>query len=660
MHSSHRFSVLLATLAATTFISPLFAADRVSGRSPLGPAVSREVALGSPSAKLTYNLRRVQSLVAAELARTGRHSSDQSPTELWRAKSDGRIQVYVYLQDASPAAVAAIESEGVVVELLESRFMKAIQTWLTPAQIDRVSALANVTRISLPGYAHPRTGAITTEGDESLKSSTIKQSPWCLDGDGVKVGIISDNISHANDAAATGDLPTDNLGDADIETPGFLPAEEGDEGTAMLEIVHDMAPNAALAFYGPTTSMEMVDAIQWLDQTAECDVICDDLGFFDQPFFEDGPIAEMAETAVGNGRVYVAAAGNEADAHYQGLYSNVVVNKAWTGAANYNVHKFNAGGDYTINVTVPKDEILDVFMQWNDQFGSSDNDYDLFIINNAETQVLDVSQETQDGNDNPEEVASWENDTGAAATVKVVVRRLNAPTGPKTLELFLLGPVTMTEHVVAADSIFGHPAAAGVIAVAAVDSADTPCGVEDFSSRGPSTISFPAEVRDTPTVAATDKVHVTGAGCFACADPCPPVPAAGCVFGGTSAAAPHVAGIAAQLLEAKSAATPAQVRTALENGAVECPPAGFDFDTGHGFVNAESAFIHLDVQQYICPTDFNGDGTTDGADLGSFLRAWGDPGCDGELPCPMDLNCDGDVNGDDLGLFLASWGDCVV
>jgi hypothetical protein len=55
-----------------------------------------------------------------------------------------------------------------------------------------------------------------------------------------------------------------------------------------------------------------------------------------------------------------------------------------------------------------------------------------------------------------------------------------------------------------------------------------------------------------------------------------------------------------------------------------------------------------------CPTDFNQSGSTDGADLGILLAAWGVTGQPG-----VDLNHDGIINGADLGALLANWGVCA-
>src|SRR5262249_60758446 len=79
-----------------------------------------------------------------------------------------------------------------------------------------------------------------------------------LDGSGVVVGVISDGIDSLRDAQNSQNLP-------DVEVPnGGCRRGSGDEGTALLEIVHDVAPGAQLLFAGPADSFEMVEAAQCL------------------------------------------------------------------------------------------------------------------------------------------------------------------------------------------------------------------------------------------------------------------------------------------------------------------------------------------------------------------------------------------------------------
>lgn len=625
-------------------------------RDPLGDALPK--AARGLETKIDSSVRR--------LMRDVRRTAGRAPLALlsaaraWKVRDNGAIQVYLVMTGAFEANLAALAASGIATEraIAEGNL---VQAWLTPSQVELVAAMPFVRLVRLPGYAFTNSGNVVTEGDVAHRSDQLRTSPLCLDGDGVRIGIISDGIDNALEAMLANELPAKpgKKFSADITVAAGLNGD-GDEGTAMLEIVHDLAPNAKLFFAGPATSADMFVAMNTLAEDLECHVVCDDLSFFDQPFFDDGLLATAGSSAVfGAGRSYVTSAGNQAQEHWQDAFSGVVVNNAATGNANWTLMDFDGAGDHSMDVTVPANGRILVFLQWNDEFGSSTNDYELYVVNQAETTVFGSSTNTQNGKQDPAEFISLNNNGAAPVNAKIFIREFNAPDGPSVMEMFVLDS-SVNEYASAADAIFGHAAAEGVISVGAVDASDTPCGLEDFSNHGPSTVWFPFEERDTPTFVATDRVHVSGAGCFAC-DPndCPPPPAGGCSFAGTSAAAPHIAGIIAQMLEIKIDATPAEVLEALKASTTDCGDAGFDFAFGHGFVDAPEAAQSLDPHAFACPEDLLVDGTVDGADLAILLASWGDPGCGLELPCPADLNCDGAVNAADLGLLLAKWGACA-
>src|SRR5262249_21113371 len=152
-----------------------------------------------------------------------------------------------------------------------------------------------------------RTGSITTQGDAASRADVLRTRG--VDGTGVVVGVISDGIDSLAEAQATGDL-------RDIVVPNDSRCQRGagDEGTALLEIVHDAAPGGKLLFRGPSPSLDMVDAVQCL-VGAGANVIVDDLGFFGEPYFEDGPVADAVSAAVTAGVSYHSSAGNEAQEH---------------------------------------------------------------------------------------------------------------------------------------------------------------------------------------------------------------------------------------------------------------------------------------------------------------------------------------------------------
>ena len=70
-----------------------------------------------------------------------------------------------------------------------------------------------------------------------------------LTGQGVKIGVISDGVDHLV-PAQTGPYPEITPGKVTVHL-GINEGGRGDEGTAMIEILHDIAPMAEIYFVGP-------------------------------------------------------------------------------------------------------------------------------------------------------------------------------------------------------------------------------------------------------------------------------------------------------------------------------------------------------------------------------------------------------------------------
>src|SRR6202000_1535024 len=229
-----------------------------------------------------------------------------------------------------------------------SSYSNDVSGWLPVDQLNAATALGELHTIRA---AMPRTraGAVTSQGDYAQNSDLVR-SQNALTGAGITVGVISDsydcypvyadngvpaggNAGYANNGfnttaagdTATGDLPSSVNVLADATCMNYGPPLElpfGDEGRAMMQIVHDVAPGAGLAFY--TAENGEADFANGITQLAApvasggggAKIIVDDVGYFDEPFFQDGMVAQAVNTVIANGVAYFSSAGNNGTLGY--------------------------------------------------------------------------------------------------------------------------------------------------------------------------------------------------------------------------------------------------------------------------------------------------------------------------------------------------------
>ena len=514
-------------------------------------------------------------------------------TPLVRVNARGIIQVYIYVSRWGEAEQAELENLGARIEIADETY-GAVQARLPYHLLDKVAELGFITRVTAPTYGNPRSGSIQTEGDEIINAADVRALGF--NGSGVKVGVISIGVVGLSSAQQSGDLPSVSV----IQT-----ATDDAEGTAMMEIVHDIAPGATLGFCGlPSgTSLEFRNCVLALRNTFGADIIVDDIGYSSEPYFEDGLVAQTVKAATDSGVFYTSAAGNSADKHYQGLF---------LAASKFpDFHDFGrrsgALSDIDVDFIIHPGQTLVVWLQWSEPFGGACSDYDL-ILRDDQSNILDFSVDRQNCNDDPLEFVFYTNPF-IFTTVDAFVEIGKSSGSNRVLEMFYsLAPL---EYNVPEGSIFGHPAVPGVMAAGAVDAADPGNdNIRVFSSRGPSEIFYPARVlRPKPDITGIDGVSVTGAGGFPT------------TFSGTSAAAPHVAGVAALLKSASPSASAMQISQAIINSAIDLGSPGFDTTFGHGRIDALAA---LSTYPPISPVDLSGTiKTANGTNICAMVLASG-------------------------------------
>ncbi|MEQ9617939.1 MAG: S8 family serine peptidase [Deltaproteobacteria bacterium] len=561
-------------------------------------------------------------------------SAQDLSTPLVRVSNEGNIEVNIYCDETSGTNMEQLYSLGLETEVVSEKY-KVVQGWLPYDKLEEAANLGFVSRITPPAYGHTRVGSVTTEGD-GIMGSDIARDTFGVDGAGIKVGVISNGVDSMAASQLTGDLP-DFI---DIGDPG-----SGDEGTAMLEIVHDIAPGADLAFHNGTSRMKFIQAINFFRNNG-VDVIVDDVGFLSEPYFQDGSVAEEAAEAVEDGIIFVSAAGNDADRHYQDIFLDDDPEDT-----ELDFHDFGAaageGSDIGMTVEIPGFSDSVIVLQWTNPFGEASDDYDLFLVDSFTGEILDSSTDEQDGNDDPIEIVGVSNGGPGEGFFDILVRKFSGE--DQTFEIFFNLSGSPTEYNVPENSIYGHPAAPGVIAVGATNDGE----IEFFSAQGPSSIFFSPTVtvsgisseraepvleqRQTPTIAAPNRISTTAPGFE--------------TFAGTSASAPHVAGVAALVLQglgfganiaalsrAESGLVAVrqveEVRDILATTADDIPPPGFDNVSGFGSINAFAAVEEAIARSGGVPVDggdpppVDGQNNSDGGG-GCSIQAAGNAGVSG-------------------------------
>ena len=477
--------------------------------------------------------------------------------------------------------------------------------------LEGIAARPDVQSMRIAATGQTNAGSLTSQGYISHQANQVV-STLGINGAGVTVGVLSDSATPARVASliASGDLPpgTQSLPGQDGST---LP-NRTDEGTAMMEIVHDMAPGANLIFAtAGTGAASFANNILAL-LAAGCKVIVDDFTYFNEGVFQDGPIAQAVNQVTAGGAIYISSAANsgnltnstsgtwEGDFLNGGPVTGVLANAGETGF----FHNFE-----TINTPQNFDvlTVTSTFMslKWSDPLGGSTNDYDLFVLNNGGTMIKGFSAGVQSGTQDPYEFVRQGTNCGTATASGY------CPTAGDRIVVVLFGGSARALHLdtergqlsLKTDgATFGHNAGVNTVSMAATywNSAHTGTRPftgfanqdEVFSSDGPRKIFFNPD--GTP-ITPGNLLFGTNGGLtlqkpdFAAADGVSSKTPGFTPFFGTSAAAPHAAGIAALILSARPDYTPAQVKTALTATALDSMTLGVDSDSGYGVMRALAA-----------------------------------------------------------------------
>lgn len=577
-------------------VSRLFAAVLSASFGLFLVAASREtVAADAWRARVAAKLQSVYD---------SRLTTQKTSNQQARFDARGRVQADVHYNCSSGAPLAALTTAGFSASgsaVLPP--LCVVEGWVVPEALPTLAGVSGVTRIKLPSYVrhipHPAlksTAAAPAGGTIDGNALTIMHADQFVaqaggGGAGIVVGVQSQGIASLSTIQQRHELPSVQVL---TSAAGGSNNPNADEGTALLEEIHAVAPNAGLAFCEPQTFVEYTTCLQQF-ATAGSTVMVDDILFLDQD-----PMSSSSTDVQGIGQFLAqhpdvalfTAAGNDNGSYWEGNYAPVAAATAITcpGSTQVDdyVNQFGGGSSEILTNNTSSTISVPLTFAWADPAGQSTSKFDVYWRNNTDpTQVACVST--------------------AGATAAVVTQTITLYPGANTLyiatpdaslagkflKLWVGGDGLTALSVSTVGSLLTPQAfARGAITVGAVNGSDgIGNNIEAFSSRGPITVVFPAQATiQAPLLVAPDGIYVDAAGTYFASDLFPDGN-----FYGTSAAAPNAAAVAALLRGAFPSLTVAQLLSALQTGAAQLGASAPDGTFGYGRVDAIGALATFPV-----------------------------------------------------------------
>jgi hypothetical protein len=481
---------------------------------------------------------------------------------------DGYVLIEVIaLEGKRSQVVSYVLSQGMKDTLSNGANSLIVTGYYPIAKLDSLNHQTSIINFVRPVFApFSNSGLIQDAGDIAVEANLVRGG-YNLQGDSAKVGVISDSYNTqrtasnnpANNDTATRDLPGlyNPVNSDSVKVLLDYPfGARSDEGRAMLQIVHDIAPKSKLVFRtGFISPGDFAIGIRQLQEEG-CNVIVDDITYITEPFLRDGTVAKMVDSVKKLGVSYFSSAGNFSNKSHEQLFNPRPAPAGFPDSVT--AHSFNGTGDIYQQLRLLPGSYT-IVLQWDDDIYSIGQtatgtltDLDIYLLDLSGNLICGYNRVSTFG-DPVEILAFTVNNSVAFADANLLITKANGGPIPLFKYIIFRGSPVSIEYQTGATTIVGQANAKGAIAVGAVNYFNTPAfggalAIAPYSSVGGTSVragSF--ELRNKPDIAAPDGVNTSvnmGADIAADSDPFSN-------FFGTSAAAPHAAAVAALMINGK-------------------------------------------------------------------------------------------------------------
>lgn len=468
---------------------------------------------------------------------------------LLNARGDLRLTLELDTEDTASLA-HELEAKGFQVTATSGNLMdiaipidllaRAVEEDRPEELFQGISGLKHIVRIRLPVISIQDEGSVETESVPVIGADVWHASG--ITGQGVKVGVLDRGFDGYRSLLG-GDLP------ANVTVQSFIAGLDADQagtvhGSAVAEIIHDIAPQAELFFAAYDTDVEQRQAIDWL-LSQGVRIISHSGSSVLGPMDGTGEDAQMVDQIVDSGVLWVNSAGNRGYTHYRAAFRD-------DDGDGY--HEFSPGDELMEFIPIGRTILV---LNWDD-WQSGTEDMDLYIMDTDGNEITSSTNVQNGPGSAAAEGLVYEFSDNGPYAVAFYASRISRPV---LLNFFLWdGEI---EYYTPEYSVTTPGDARGSLTVGAVNWSDD--ALEDYSSRGPT-----SDGRLKPEISA--QAGVSSA-------------AYGSTWVGTSASTPHVSGAAALILQIFPSYTPQQVREFLLSRSIDLGPAGPDNGYGYGRLN---------------------------------------------------------------------------
>jgi subtilisin family serine protease len=454
----------------------------------------------------------------------------------------GRVAVYLMSAPGTRIDETALSDMGAEITKRYGNVIRA------QVPIDRLTDVADtVSGISFmraPDILIPT--AVESEGVHLTGADSYHTAGF--DGTGVKVAVIDVGFEYLSDAINSNELPG-NVVKVDCTGASCVPSDFSSEtdshGTAVAEIVHEMAPGALLYLIKISDILDLEYAENYVKNNniriINHSLVIPNTNFYDGKCWSPGGLSNAdctADDAYDHNILWVNAAGNEAQSHYEAVFSDPDKD-GW--------HNVSGTNEY-IDIAANAGDTIEIYLTWDawNATYTTDQDFDLYLYDNSNV-LVDSSTNTQAGAplQLPTERIVYVVPAASNGPYHIAIYRQSATSEQHKLELYSINQ-NLTPAV-AAGSLLSPADATGAFAVGAIDYNYWTTGPEEsYSSQGPTN-----DNRIKPDIMGPDFVSNSIEG----------------IFAGTSASSPHVAGAAALILQKNPGISVDQLRESLTSTA---------------------------------------------------------------------------------------------